>query len=126
MLKPEIKKLLVAALRSKRWRRAIGRMKKFGNYRCVLGVICEVFREQTGGGDWTAENGFLPKGCWSSSVRATYLPYAVKKWAGFTSDYGDYVKINGEWAYLVNHNDGRGGLKSKSFFQMADAIEEQL
>ena len=111
-----IKKLWVAALRSGKWRKAKGQLRKSTNYRCCLGVLCEVYMEDAGEGEWI-EGTF--------QEFRFHLPSRVRAWAGFdTFTPLPKVKI-GTYAELSQHNDGQG-CKPKSQLEIADAIEEQL
>lgn len=69
---------------------------------CCLGVLCELYRQETESGEWE-DDGFVTnnKKMWSSDWSAETLPLDVQEWAGMVSADGtyDYTKS------LVRLND---------------------
>jgi len=118
-----IKKLWVAALRSGKWRKAKGMLRKTTNYRCCLGVLDEVYMEDTGRGKWD-EGKFVCDEGFQRNDKA--LTLEVIEWAGLNHPQGGSVNIGGETASLTIHNDGIEGTRPKTQLEIADAIEEQL
>lgn len=140
---PERKAQWVAALRSGNFPQGkeqllTGTVEQ-GSY-CCLGVLCELYRRDTGNGEWTTdgpreENYFeVEEGdrSWSS------LPVGVARWAGFVNELdaiplgaqdpqvrqeiklpGDLIRT--EPIALANLNDS-----GTPFDEIADLIEEQL
>lgn len=107
------KALWLEALRSDRYEQTYGRMR--GNRAapegfCPLGLLCELYRKETGQGDWT-ENGTFILG---AEMRLGYPPQRVAEWAGFEDWTGAYTEIGGA-------ND-----RKVSFAEIADIIEDQL
>jgi hypothetical protein len=106
-VKPKIKKLWLAALRSgkyKQGRRALRDKNKF----CCLGVLCDV-HSKAKGMEWDGEE-YLGS--------ASTLPAQVFKWAGLAgpNPMVDHFKDS-----LAGKNDG-----GMSFKGIADLIEAQL
>lgn len=58
---------------------------------CCLGVLCEMFAEETGRGVWRGHE-FVVDGDYSE----TGLPLAVREWAGMKSSSGVFVEVNGK------------------------------
>jgi len=117
-----IKKLWVAALRSGKWRKAKGQLRKSTNYRCCLGVLDEVYMEDTGRGEW-CEGIFTILG---EGGETYFLGTEVMEWAGLDGHpTGGTVEIRGEKVFLANHNDGFK-CRPKTQLEIADAIEAQL
>ena len=115
-----IKKLWVTALRSGRWVKHMGSLRSADNHRCCLGVLCEVFVDDTSRGGWNGK--IFIDGIDNASGS---LPVGVLKWSGLNDEEGDEVQINGEICKLAKHNDDRRP-RSIPFTEIADAIEEQL
>jgi hypothetical protein len=118
-MNPEIKQKWVAALRSGDYEQGKRRLYEDGLY-CYLGVLCDVYRKETGDGE------FRPglHNSWSFVARhdidGATLPYAVSDWA-VISFQGDDVEIAGYTTTLTEHNDS-----GRTFAEIADAIEAQL
>ena len=115
-----INKLWVAALRSDKWRKKKGQLKGNQNYRCCLGVLNEVFMEDTGRGKWH-NDAFV-------TLRAredVFLGWEILDWAELTWKDGGKVTIEGKECSLAYHNDGKE-TRPKSFAEIADAIEKEL
>jgi len=131
-----VKKMWVEALRSGKWRKAKGQLRKSTNYRCCLGVLDEVYMEDTDRGAWMgcgftgrdripkSEGSYHGHGDAYLGVEGC-LDRTVMEWAGLTHIGGNNVTIGGEDKCLAHHNDGYE-CKPKSQLEIADAIEGQL
>ena len=97
-------KTWVAALRSGEFEQAKGALKDATGY-CCLGVACELYRRETGCGEWSNENWFLEK--------KGHLHFKVRKWLGLRTEFGDF----GQRALTVLNDDGA------TFSEIADIIE---
>lgn len=116
--------LLVAKLRSGAFRRGTGRLRRKdrGPDRfCCLGVACEVFREETGEGEWLDNGGgdrtsilFHVNGREEWGV----LTGAVAAWFGFPLQNPEVGMARGPAKPLAHLNDG--GYSHK---RIADLIE---
>jgi hypothetical protein len=104
-MKAEIRGKWAAKLESGRYAQAAGALRR-GDSFCCLGVLCELFREETGEGEWVGalpggQYRFVARGCGS----AVALPVSVRDWAGL--DDTNPVLIPGDpegWAaYLNDH-----------------------
>ena len=113
-MKPQIKKLWVAALRSGDYIQTDNQLRTHDNKFCCFGVLCnlhaiahpKIAKKQT-------DN--------QSYMGAVGLPgRSVLAWAGLHS-VEELVSINDEWWSLYRHNDN-----GATFLQIADAIEFQL
>lgn len=131
---PEVKAKLTANLRSGEYlqgRHALRPTRKDNNGWCCLGVGCDLFRKETGKGEWIVgerenmlfiinhEDGI-------KEASATMPSSSVIKWM-FGGDYRDHSDIdwlikNGEQTLsLPGANDDR-----VSFDRLADIIDEQM
>ena len=114
-MKPQIKKLWVAALRSGDYVQGTGQLRTADNKFCCYGVLCnlhaqthpKIAAKQTDSQFYMGSDG-LP----GSSVLF---------WAGLRN-VGAMVKIDGKIRELYSHNDNG----EATFSQIADAIEAQL
>lgn len=128
---PERKALLVAALRSGEFSQAKSMLHNAdtGGY-CCLGVACEVYRRETGDGEWRQEGGDL-LGRYKKFLNCDLdLPNKVAEWFGLPEitpgrlDTSPSVVYTDEYGYkhsdaLTNLNDDKG----MTFDEIADAIE---
>jgi hypothetical protein len=122
-MKPEIKKLWVAALRSGEYQQGTGRCMNNATGWCCLGVLSDLHAKENG------ETWIQNPSPVNSDVRlymgsAFYPPAAVREWADFHEDE-KRVSIEGAKASVAVHNDGVG-VPPRSFREIADAIEAQL
>jgi hypothetical protein len=111
------------ALRSGKYKQARGRLKDGPEYFCCLGVLCDLYREEQGKGEWVT-----PKYCESSQfevecdglkeVEGVVLPDSVREWAGMETHDG-YLEGTQDTS-LASLND-----RGVKFPQMADLIEKQ-
>jgi hypothetical protein len=53
-MKAEIKDKWVKALRSKKYKQAEGALREGTSHFCCLGVLCDIYRKETGVGKWEA------------------------------------------------------------------------
>jgi len=138
-MNPEVAKKWAAELRSGRYGQTYGRLRETINdcdepSYCVLGVLCEVHRMETGAGAWVPDTGNV--GDWKYLDNHGELPGAVQEWAGLGRDCSpiavdlypvlcDEAKAgcpDGKYmAGLVEANDEYG----ISFEKFADLIEAQ-
>ena len=107
MMNPKIKKLWVAALRSGKYRKTDGVMRRRSGKKvlyCVLGVLCELHRLATEEGEWIEEDGILYYSV-GKSKSAIELPNAVCRWAGFKSKSPRIPGPDGKLASMLEMND---------------------
>ena len=106
----------VEALRSGRYKQGRNRLRTEYGY-CCLGVACEVYRRETGGGIW--EEGTLDfhifDGTGRRVVEKVVLPDAVSKWLGLVDRAGFF-----EGGALTNLNDS-----GTPFDGIANVIESE-
>lgn len=108
----------VEALRSGEFQQTTRKLSD-GNGYCCLGVACEVYRRETGDGEWEQRGDTeLPVltflGVWN------VLPDPVRRWLGLSEESGDWKDENGEWRYLTNTND-----HGATFAEIADIVESE-
>jgi len=111
-----VKRLWIKALRSEKYKQARGYLKRDDDY-CCLGVLCEVYRQRTGTGEWD-DNGFKD-GAGDESYG--HLTQDVIKWAGLQNNTWNWNPKLGRTASASSLND-----KGKSFNFIADRIEKYL
>ena len=113
------------ALRSGKYAQTRGKLKDNSGY-CCLGVACDVYRKETGEGEWAADAGgfsgpgfafTLPDGTRETGS----LPEKVAKWFGLKTDDGRYREGRhaAEQTSLIAHNDDH----HDDFKTIADVIE---
>lgn len=122
-------RLVVAALRSGEFPQTHKHLRDGVGY-CCLGVVCELFRRDTGRGEWGEARG--EEGVTDfqlDDVNSTgYMPADVTNWLGIDYNYGDL-----ETAYINPKSEGDAGAVSiggadmndsgMSFEQIAEVIE---
>lgn len=109
----EIKKLWVEALRSGRYQQTKKRLRDEDGF-CCLGVLCEVYREQTGIGQW--KDGKYFETSRTNDTDGHGLPEAVQEWAGLDDPLPNAGAYRLYW-----ENDNRA-----DFPAIAKMIEENL
>lgn len=121
-MNPEVKAKWVAALESGEFQQGQGQLRTMAGEFCCLGVLCEMYRRETGSGEWD-ESKFITE---NERGKGT-PPEVVGKWAGFEGDYvNPEVFIDGLQQSVAEFNDGGGGHSPKTFAEIAAAIREQL
>ena len=118
-MKPKIKKLWVAALRSGDYKKTTGTLRDDHGF-CCLGVLCNlhaqahprIAKKQTDPDVYLGESALLPE--------------EVREWAGLKHDDGDEVIVRGRNHTLPDLNDNGTSGKPWSFKEIADVIERQL
>lgn len=113
-MKEEVKNQWVAALRSGKYKKGIGKLKTLDGEFCCLGVLCDI----SGLSEWVTRSHGLP-GC-KYYEEIAYLPPSVQEWSGMQSDRGEYENEKGNVEDLSYLNDYGG----KSLIDIANIIEE--
>ncbi len=112
------KELVVAALRSGKYKQRKGSMhNKAGDF-CVWGVICDTYRMATRKGKWSKRgdmDGDLLFVLGREVSSAISPPEAVRTWFG-----EDCIQVNGKSGYLMGHND-----TGATFEEIATGIEKE-
>jgi hypothetical protein len=111
--------LLVAALRSGKYKQGIGRLVRItdnGKEHCCLGVACELYIEA--GNKLDAQPHELDQNvlAFGEALAVAGLPTEVRDWLGFSDSLGGY-RLTG---MLAGDNDN-----GKTFTEIADIIESQ-
>lgn len=115
-MKPKVKKLLLEALRSGKYKQTTGKLRQ-GDSFCCLGVICDLHRKSTKSSKNKWDNNHYL--CGKFEKGAYTLPSLVQKWAGLNTEMGNFKLKNGQKRSLADLNDG-----GKSFKQIANYIEK--
>lgn len=115
-MQPDLKKRWVKALRSGRYQQAHGRlMEGHREGFCCLGVLCNVVKPR----GWDAS------GSWCFNRKDTVHNDAVA--GSLTASLREQFGLNAaQEAHLIKMNDGTGGVKERSFKEIAAWIEENL
>lgn len=129
-MKSEIKELWLEDLRSGNYKQAQGTLKGEqqkgvrASY-CCLGVLCNIYKRETGEGAWTKDGSFdVGKEKDTSGV----LPVRVRNWAGLNKT-NPRVQSGGKYNDLASLNDGDAidsngeSMDRKTFKQIADLVE---
>jgi len=115
-----IKKLWIKALRSGKYEQGkkLLRVSNGDDRFCCLGVLCEVYRKDTGDGSWNEHN----KAWFETSNGAddSELPFAVQEWAEL-GDPNPVLGIASNSASASKLND-----RGETFEYIADRIEKYL
>jgi hypothetical protein len=114
-----IKRAWIKALRSGKYKQGSNRLQTPDGRFCCLGVLCEVYKEQTGRGKWISDTTGQPVFKYRKNVAASVLPLHVMKWAELT-DTDPILSDDGQSAADLN-DSGRFGFK-----RIATRIEKHL
>jgi hypothetical protein len=91
-----------ARLESGRYEQAAGALRRGDSY-CCLGVLCDLYKAETGDGEWAVVDGtyyFTATGGRNSSA----LPIPVRDWAGLDDTNPRLTDGDDGWAaYLNDH-----------------------
>jgi hypothetical protein len=117
----------VDALRSDEFKQGKQRLRTSDGGYCCLGVACEIYRRETGQGEWTEDNGFKTAGHHDRFV----LPNAVSDWLGLTAAQGVVdetlvtIDAGSDEPYEVQTLTGLNDAANYDFNQIADVIESE-
>jgi hypothetical protein len=123
----EIKQRWVDALRSGEFEQGHGRLRRPAGY-CCLGVLCELYRRDTGDGDWRddAENDqsiFVLASSGDTMMSHTaFPPNAVMRWAGLEPNHAGFNNPVVVGGHALSHYNDHGS----TFYDIAAMIEESL
>lgn len=120
-MKPAIKKLWTENLLNGEYKQTEGRLRDQAGF-CCLGVLCDLYKKETGNGYWNQ----YPEGCYEfvdiSGVKMNYtLADPVVAWAGLEDNNPDVTIEDTAERALGSLND-----EGYTFEQIAKLIEEQL
>lgn len=124
-MNPEIKAEWVAALRSGKYTQGKNVLRDEYDAFCCLGVLCDLHRRATNGGDWV-DGVTTPSGdieCSAYEGATTYPPTVVAEWAGLDEidNSNPAVRIDDKCMGVADFND-----RGWSFAAIAEAIEANL
>lgn len=114
-MNPIVQELWKAALRSDDYKQGIGQLRSSNDQFCCLGVLCDLYHNQTGEGRWVPnpdDGDYLFVD--DSGSSSGFITEAVRKWAGL-SDISPQVG----YAYLHQLND-----TGKPFVEIAKLLDE--
>jgi len=112
----EIKDKWLTALRSGEYKKSKHNLKTDDGF-CCLGVLCDLYRKETGKGEWNKKNDIYEFEAGANSI----LPVNVWKWAELTSGNPKILGVSVN-LLLSQHND----FTTKTFEDIADLIETDL
>jgi hypothetical protein len=110
-MNPAIANKLIAAAESGEFQHGTRHFRKGDRY-CILGVLCELYRRETGDGQWLSIDKdpdvltFCPKDDWLAGVCG--VPDAVRWWAEMNNELGVLPPPDGNWdaaPSLIDEND---------------------
>jgi hypothetical protein len=116
-MKPEIKQLWMAALRSGKYEQGQHALRNSSGGYCCLGVLCNLFHEVTGEGRWD-DNTFVID---EDDMNDQVPPNAVVAWAELSEANPTISSDEDDQDSLAHVND-----QGASFDDIANIIEEQL
>jgi len=120
-MKLKIRRKWTAALRSRKYRKGKGGLR-VDNAFCCLGVLCELYRKDTGKGEWIEALGGK-----SFLFETGILPTAVSTWAGLKGMDREDPLLKSKGINLSTLNDGEtNNSRGLSFAKIADLIDENL
>lgn len=114
-----IKAKWVTALRSGEYQQCTGKLCS-GTGFCTLGVLADLYIQETGQGRWIAGNPYVQFSDASGFVEATELPSAVMIWAALDTA-APYVSTPNGQVDLIDATDA-----GVPFPKIAELIEEYL
>jgi hypothetical protein len=107
--------LWVSALRSGEFKQGRKLLRSYdGEKWCCLAVLCEVYRRETGNGEWIDKPGMAPAFSLDGYPFRSYAPPVVAEWMGLNDE--EEGKQNSQ-AYWVRKNENYW-----SFERIADLI----
>ncbi len=120
-----VKELWIKALLSGEYRQEQGLLAykhdTEGLGHCCLGVLCEVYRQETGKGEWVDLGGHLKFVDGGGDYSDTCLPDHVQEWAGVSEDPLVVVNRKRIPVPLSSLND-----EGETFEEIASLIEKEL
>lgn len=121
-MRSEIQEKYVTLLRSKVYTQGAQVMKNNSGCYCALGVLCELYRKETGHGEWKPGGDEGEEFYISGMPVGEYvLPYAVREWAGIEEADPFITLGSGEVSRISSLNDNQ----ELSFEEIADIVEAQ-
>ena len=117
----EIKAKWIEALKSGKYKQTKGTLKDEHGY-CCLGVLCEIFREETGKGEFvpTLKNSNNKRFQADDIIEEGVPPSPVIKWAEMENN-NPSITLDEKPKLLAVANDN-----GSTFLELADIIEQQL
>jgi hypothetical protein len=128
-MKQNVMKKWVKALRSGKFKKGMGTLKKFNRegtaQHCCLGVLCELYNNEMKKNkkktlsEKVCDNYDFPFGYCRFDGHRDDLPKVVKKWSGISNGLGEFETSDNEYHSLADLND-----IGKKFKTIADIIEK--
>lgn len=120
----------VEALESGDFRQGTGRLRCGGDHYCCLGVACEIYRRETGKGEWHALPGEAPVFRVEGLVSDCTLLQPVRDWLGVRTPTGAYLEVEATDAPSArwgSHNHSLTGRNDKgyTFAEIAEIIRSE-
>lgn len=119
----QVKEKWLGALRSGHFNQCNGQLHRVREDEdpsfCCLGVLCDLYRQETGKGLWVGEVFYVVIPGWND-IDECFLPLAVQKWAGLDEPDPSFVEDDGDITLSFLNDNGR------SFNDIADVIEQHF
>ncbi len=120
-MKPEIKQKWIEELRSGNYKQGKGCLKTGEQY-CCLGVLCDIYRKETGQGEWLSSNDKWTRYDNFISLfiaHSTDLPLDVVEWAELKSSNPYLIDEKLDSIFANDH-------LNLSFDEIADVLEGKI
>lgn len=111
-MRPDIAERWAAELKSGKYKQTRRHLKDIDGY-CCLGVLCEIYLEETGDGNWIEADYTFQNFVTKSETSSGVLPTVVKDWAGMRTFNGGF---NSSRALASDNDEGL------SFSKIANTI----
>ncbi len=127
-MKPEIAEIWATELEKGEKKKTRSTLRRGEKSFCCLGVLCEIYRQETGEGEWIKDEDGLLFDDGISDSDAANLPRGVREWAEMAgasgaTRFGSLMSMNHEEFYsLVSINDDT----NKSFKDIAKIIRKNV
>ncbi len=115
----EIKDKWLEALRSGDYQKTKHALKQDDKF-CCLGVLCDLYRKETGDGEWIKDGNFYRFKV-ANKIDDGTLPLKVRKWAELGESNPSIIGVSTNLA-LSQHNDWT----DRTFNDIAELIETKL
>jgi len=121
-MKETVKEQWIEALRSGKYRQGKHVLRDKEDKFCCLGVLCDLYRKETGHGDWGESLDNYVFGSGSDNTRSSFLTEEVADWAGLEN-----LRPVIDGTKITHYNDGHmPNIEPHDFDEIADLIEQHL
>ncbi len=124
-MNPEIKQKWIERLRSGKYQQGVGTLKCDRDKYCCLGILCEMYKEETNNGEWlpVGHSTQFKSGEFLNSKSTGVLTREVIAWAGFEEGRADpIIAVSEKYKTQITASTMNDRLEL-SFSVIADVIE---